>query len=71
VESLLTRHADLLTAMKMLKDIILPSFGVPWYLMNDGDSHFKHRTFRKTLAKFGIDHIIASPIILKLVAKLS
>jgi hypothetical protein len=56
-----TRHADHLTAVKMLKDIIFPRFGVPRYLMTYGGSHFKHCAFRKTLAKFGIAYRIASP----------
>jgi transposase InsO family protein len=61
VEAIPTRYADNLTALKMLKDIIIPRFGVPMYLMTDGGSHFKHRAFRKTLAKFGISHRISSP----------
>jgi hypothetical protein len=61
VEAIPTRHADHLTAMKMLKDIIFPRFGVPRYLMTYGGSHFKHCAFRKTLAKFGIAYRIASP----------
>ena len=36
-------------------------FGVPRYLMTDGGSHFIHGGFRKTLAKYGVNHRIASP----------
>jgi hypothetical protein len=44
----------------MLLDVIFPRFGVPRYLMTDGGSHFIHGGFRKTLAKYGINHRIAS-----------
>jgi hypothetical protein len=44
----------------MLKDIIFPRFGVPRYLMTDGGSHFIHGGFRKTLARYDVNHRIAS-----------
>jgi hypothetical protein len=44
----------------MLKDVIFPRFGVPRYLMTDGGSHFIHGGFRKTLARYDINHRIAS-----------
>src|SRR4051794_14095236 len=44
----------------MLKDIIFPRFGVLRYLMTDGDSHFIHGGFRKTLCKYDVNHRIAS-----------
>src|SRR4051812_15083201 len=37
-----------------------PRFGVPRYLMTDGGSHFIHGYFRKTLANYDVNHIIAS-----------
>ena len=43
----------------MLKDVIFPRFGVPRYLMTDGGSHFIHGGFRKTLAKYDVNHGIA------------
>jgi hypothetical protein len=42
VEAIPIRSTNHLTAMKMLKDIILPRFGVPRYLRTDGGSHFLH-----------------------------
>src|SRR4051812_12598184 len=45
----------------MLKDVIFPRFGVPRYLMTDGGSHFTHRAFGKALAKYDVNHRIASP----------
>jgi hypothetical protein len=47
--------------MKMLKDIIFPRFGVPRFLITDGGSHFIHGVFRKTLAKYCVNHRVVSP----------
>jgi transposase InsO family protein len=44
----------------MLKDVIFPRFVVPRYLMTDGGSHFIHGDFRKTLARYDVNHMIAS-----------
>src|SRR3954465_14973508 len=44
----------------MLKDVIFSRFGVPRYLMTDGGSHFTHGAFRKALAKYDVNHRIAS-----------
>jgi hypothetical protein len=44
----------------MLKDVIFPRFGVPRYLMTNGGSHFIHEGFRKTLARYDVNHRIAS-----------
>ena len=60
VEAIPTKSADGETSLKMLLDVIFPRFGVPRYLMTDGGSHFIHGGFRKTLAKYGINHRIAS-----------
>ncbi|KAK1602530.1 hypothetical protein QYE76_017961, partial [Lolium multiflorum] len=60
VEAIPTKSADGETSLKMLLDIIFPRFGVPRYIMTDGGSHFIHGGFRKTLAKYGINHRIAS-----------
>ena len=56
----LMKSADGETSLKMLQNIIFPRFGVPRYLMTDGGSHFIHGGFRKTLAKYGVNHRIAS-----------
>ena len=45
----------------MLNEVIFPRFGVPRYLMTDGRSHFIHGAFRKLLAKYDVNHRIASP----------
>src|SRR3954462_224705 len=61
VEAIPTESADHKTSLKMLKDVIIPGFGVPRHLMTDGGSHFTHGAFRKDLAKFDVNHRIASP----------
>ena len=38
-----------------------PRFGVPRFLITDGGSHFIHGVFRKALAKYDVNHRIASP----------
>ena len=59
VEAIPTKSADGETSLKMLKDAIFPRFGVPRYLMTDGGSNFIHNGFRKTLAKYDVNHRIA------------
>jgi transposase InsO family protein len=60
VEAIPTKSADGETSLKMLKDVIFPRFGVPRYLMTHGGSHFIHGGFRKTLARYDVNHRIAS-----------
>ena len=60
VGAIRTNSADGKTSLKMLKDVIFPRFGVPRYLMTDGGSHFIHGGFIKTLAKYDVNHRIAS-----------
>jgi hypothetical protein len=60
VEAIPTKSVDGKTSLKMLMDVIFPRFGVPRYLMTDGGSHFIHRSFRKTLAKYDVNHRIVS-----------
>ena len=45
----------------MLKEVIFPRFGVCSYLMTDGGSRFIHGAFCKMLAKYDVNHRIASP----------
>ena len=61
VEAIPTSSADHNTSIKMLKEVIFPRFGIPRYLMTDGGSHFIHGAFRKMLAKYDVNHRIASP----------
>ena len=61
VEAIPTSSAYHNTSIKMLKEVILPRLGVPRYLMTNGGSHFIHGAFRKMLAKYDVNHRIASP----------
>ena len=61
VETIATSSVDHKTSIKMLKYVIFRRFGVPGYLMTDGESHFIHYVFCKMLAKYDVNHIIASP----------
>ena len=61
VEAIPTNSADHNTSIKMLKEVIFPRFGVPRYLITDDGSHFIHDAFRKMLAKYDVNHRIASP----------
>src|SRR3954463_7761166 len=60
VEAIPTKSVDHKTSLKMLKDVIFPKFGVRRYLMTDEGSHFMHGAFRKALAKYDVNHRIAS-----------
>ena len=61
VEAIPTNSVDHKTSIKILQEVIFLRFGVPRYLMADGGSHFIHGAFRKMLAKYDVNHIIASP----------
>ena len=61
VEAIPTSIDDHNSSIKMLKEVIFLRIGVPRYLMTDGGSHFIHGAFRKLLAKYDINHRIASP----------
>src|SRR6187401_1123403 len=61
VEAIPTSSADHNTSIKILKEVIFSRFGVPKYLMTDGGSHFIHGAFHKMLAKYDVNHRIASP----------
>ena len=56
-----TSSDDHNTSIKMLKEVIFLRFRVPRYLMTDGGSHFIHGAFCKMLAKYDVNHRIASP----------
>jgi hypothetical protein len=61
VEAIPSKSVEHAIAMKMLKDIIFPRFGVPRFLITYGGSHFMHGILRKTLAKYDVNHRVASP----------
>ena len=61
VEAIPTSSVDHNTSIKILKEVIFPRFGLPRYLMSHSGSHFVHGAFRKMLAKYDVNHRIASP----------
>src|ERR1041385_6098294 len=61
VEQIPTESVDHKKSLKMLKDVLLPRFGVPRCLMTYGGSDLTHGAFRKALAKYDFNHRIASP----------
>ena len=62
VEEIPTHHTDVGTSLKMIKDIILPRFGVPKVFITDGESHFIQEILRRILRKYEVTHRIASPL---------
>ena len=60
VEAIPNESVDHKKSLKMLKDVIFPRFGVR-YLKTDGGPTFTHGAFRKALAKYDVNHRIASP----------
>ena len=61
VEAIPTSSAGHSTSIKMLKEVIFLRFGVPRYLMTNRGSHFIYGAFCKMLAKYDVNHRIASP----------
>ena len=55
VEAIPTCHADVATSVKMIKDIILPRFGVPRFLITNGGSHFYERNFQENSSQIWIN----------------
>jgi hypothetical protein len=60
VEVLPCRAADAMHSKRMFHEVIFPRFRVPRIVINDGESHFIDRTFRKALMEVGVDHRIAT-----------
>uniref|UniRef100_A0A8I6X0K9 Integrase catalytic domain-containing protein n=1 Tax=Hordeum vulgare subsp. vulgare TaxID=112509 RepID=A0A8I6X0K9_HORVV len=61
VEAIATNSVDNNTSIKVLKEVSFPHFGVPRYFMTDGGSHFINGAFHKLLARYDVNHRIASP----------
>ncbi|KFK22914.1 hypothetical protein AALP_AAs71106U000100 [Arabis alpina] len=47
--------------IKLFKTIIFPRFGVPRVVISDGGTHFINKAFDRLLAKYGVQHRVASP----------
>ncbi|XP_010470900.1 PREDICTED: uncharacterized protein LOC104750751 [Camelina sativa] len=70
VEAIASPKNDSDVILKLFKTIIFPRFGVPWIFISDGGKHFINKVFEKLLKKYGVQHRVASPIILRLVDRL-
>jgi hypothetical protein len=71
LEAIPTKSVDRAIVVKMFKDIILPRFGVPRFLITDGGSHFLNVAFRIFLSKYGVTYRFSSLYHLKPVVKLN
>ncbi|KFK22159.1 hypothetical protein AALP_AAs43032U000600 [Arabis alpina] len=47
--------------IKLFTTIIFPRFGVPRVVISDGGTHFINKAFDRLLAKYGVQHRVASP----------
>ena len=69
VEALPCKHADNISSKRMFEEIIFPRFRVPRVVISDGGAHFIDKRFKHYLSKHGIRHNVATPTILRQVAK--
>ena len=61
VEALPCQATDVIHSKKMFHEVIIPQYGVALIVISDAGSHFIDRTFRKALAKVGVDRRIVTP----------
>ncbi|CAN6678758.1 unnamed protein product [Malus baccata var. baccata] len=47
--------------LKFLQGVIFPRFGIPRVILSDGGKHFINKPFANLLAKYGINHCVATP----------
>ncbi|KAI5323720.1 hypothetical protein L3X38_032792 [Prunus dulcis] len=47
--------------LKFLQGVIFPRFGIPRVILSDGGKHFINKPFANLLAKYGINHRVATP----------
>ncbi|KAM1635210.1 hypothetical protein ACFXTN_012060 [Malus domestica] len=47
--------------LKFLQGFIFPRFGIPRVILSDGGKHFINKPFANLLAKYGINHRVATP----------
>ncbi|KAI5337429.1 hypothetical protein L3X38_016700 [Prunus dulcis] len=47
--------------LKFLKGVIFPRFGISRVILSDGGKHFINKPFANLLAKYGINHRVATP----------
>ena len=61
VEVVPFRAVDHKVVLKFLKENIFSRFGVPKAIISDGGSHFCNKPFENLLAKYGVNHKVATP----------
>ncbi|CAN6711153.1 unnamed protein product [Malus baccata var. baccata] len=47
--------------LRFLQGVIFPRFGIPRVILSDGGKHFINKPFANLLAKYGINHRVATP----------
>ncbi|XP_070679611.1 uncharacterized protein [Malus domestica] len=47
--------------LRFLQGVIFPRFGIPRVILSDGGKHFINKSFANLLAKYGINHRVATP----------
>ncbi|CAN6543874.1 unnamed protein product [Malus baccata var. baccata] len=47
--------------LRFLQGVIFPRFGIPHVILNNGGKHFINKPFSNLLAKYGINHRVATP----------
>ena len=61
VEAIPCKENDHRMVLKFLKENIFSRFGVPKAIISDGGSHFCNKPFEILLAKYGVQHKVATP----------
>ncbi|WKA06621.1 hypothetical protein VitviT2T_024514 [Vitis vinifera] len=61
VEVILCKCNDHRVVLKFLKENIFSRFGVPKAIISDGGTHFCNKPFKTLLAKYGVNHKVATP----------
>ncbi|CAN6691746.1 unnamed protein product [Malus baccata var. baccata] len=61
VEAIATPTNQGLVVLRFLQGVIFPRFGIPRVILSDGGKHFINKPFANLLAKYGINHHVATP----------
>ncbi|RVW20784.1 Gag-Pol polyprotein [Vitis vinifera] len=61
VETIPCKYNDHKVVLKFLKENIFSRFGVPKAIISDRGTHFCNRPFETLLAKYGVNHKVATP----------
>ncbi|XP_027351234.1 uncharacterized protein K02A2.6-like [Abrus precatorius] len=61
VEAIPTRSNDAKVVISFIRKDIFARFGVPRFLISDGDAHFCNKYLEAVLIKYGVKHKVATP----------